>query len=256
MAQSTPSHSGLELLFEHIQYNQKNELMDQVMTLLNANEFEEANYYLEILHKMEPEDVSVLMLLTNNYMKLKNIEQAEITLNKILQIDPGNLNALLFQGKILQKNGDYYNSIIYFDKVLKTDPENSKAKSLRLESQTNLNYIPINGMVEIIVRDSNGNLVSYYKSIKNIEILDHIATEPWLQKWPVTKTIMIDGKKFNVHQRTLPDSVEDYYYKGQFGLVKKQLIPDVFLLFSHYHMVIADKGDSVTYIYSWFDPIE
>ena len=247
---------GLYDLLKYAQDNQKKELIDEFIKLQEAGELEEANLRLGILHQMEPEDISILVLLGNNFIKLNNLEQAKLVADLILQTDPKNTSGFLLQGIVLHKEGDYYNSIIYFDKVLEIDPENSQAESLRLESQRNLNYYPINGMLEIIVRDSNGNLVGYYKSMKNIHILDHEAAKPWLEGFPLTKTIMMDGKKFNVYQQIKPDSVEDWYTRGQFGLVRADLIPDIFIFFSHYHAVIGDKGDSVTYIYSWFEPTE
>lgn len=181
-------------------------------------------------------DIIELENSVNNMISNDDFDNALMNLDKILEIEPNNINALNNKGGILINLGNYSEAVQYFDTVLELNENNTKSlnnKGIALYKQANyidslrifykslktdpFNEITINNTRNIVdslawidetenthavlsIIDKNNNLVSYTKTSK-------VSIQPplgyiFLEEFGKINEIEVDGKKIKTVEFT------------------------------------------------------
>jgi len=242
-------------LFAFAQTQNIDDMITAGKDAIASGNLDEANIYFERVLEIDPENVSALNNLSNNYIRLNNFEQAEIFLDKLLNIVPNHVNSLINKGTILVQDDKNYESLKYFYSALELEPNAPLVQAKIDDAKSKLRYKLTDGMLEIIVRDPDGNLAGYLKTDKNFTILTHEVGEEIKYTWPVKKIVTRDGQKYEVRQGDLGGIIDSVKFLGQFGMGLKPL-EDVYIIFVHYHGYVANVGDSFTYRFTIYVPVE
>ena len=215
-------------------------------------------------------------------------DKASVYLDRILEIDPKNINALNNKGGILIKSGNYPDAINYFDEILKIDGNNTQAlnnkaialsklqlyvQSLKLFYQSLTidpsNQNTLNNTKSLIkklywidetsksfgvvtVRDKNGNLVIYSKihTVKVQPPLGYIM----LKNLGGLQEIEINGEKHEVlfYNGTIPLSRTQFVSRGDIYLTVNNIqIKVIEVLLNGF---IATSSDTIHYEFIILDP--
>lgn len=162
---------------------------------------------------------------------------------------------LLNEGNVLFTQGKYFEALTYYDQILNLNPEHEIAKNNLMESFDNLSYNRIDGLIEIIVRDSDGHLVTYLKST-HLEILNDEFAEKFLNEWTVQEVITRDGQDFEVLQTTKLLNIEKNLVVAYDGFIISANTIKIGLLHAKFNQILLEKGDTINYFYTYFRPIE
>jgi tetratricopeptide (TPR) repeat protein len=176
--------------------------------------------------------------------------------NKILKIDPENVDALYNKANTLSKTGKFRQAIPLYQQVLKLDPHKFIAQ-VKLEEAllkvTKYRYGFLDGTLEIIVHDSHGGLVGYLSTTK-IKALQHQIVEDLVDSWPVIKTINRDNQNFAVHQKEFVTVVNSDTIFGFHEIPFSDKV-DLPLATTWHYQIPVEQGDVVSYVYSVFRPV-
>jgi len=175
-----------------------------------------------------------------------------------LDIDPNNVDALYLKGDAFRKIKNYDEAFTYFYKVLQIEPTHflALAKSELVTARFGQNIM--DGFIDTTIRDSEGRLVSHLR-ITNVGILNHITAENMVDQWSITQTVIRNGTEYDVHeyQRIREVSRDGNVWGGakHYGIH----IPnhgDIWMIYASYWMFLPSKGDTITYTYTVFRPVE
>jgi len=218
-----------------------------------------------------------------------NYVEALEYLDRILEIDPNNTNALNNKGGIMINLGNHSAAINFFDSVLEINGNNTEAlnnKAIALYKQENYieslenfykslqtdstNQFTINNTKNVVknlywidetenayavvsIRDENNKLVSYSK-------IDKVSVQPplgyiFLEQFGNKTNIEINGKNTNVVEYSTNLTFEKTQYVGTGGLILKigndfQMMVVEFLL----NGFIVTEGDTIEYRVIIIDP--
>ncbi|MEX0656423.1 MAG: tetratricopeptide repeat protein [Nitrosopumilaceae archaeon] len=190
-----------------------------------------------------------------DYFSQEEYDKAISQFNKILKTDPDNIDALYNKANTLSKTGKFRQAIPLYEQVLKLDPHKIIAQ-LKIEEAllkvTNYRYGVLDGILEIIVRDSHGGLVGYLSTTK-IKALKHQIVEDLVDSWPVIKTVNRDNHNFALHQKEFVTAVDVDTIFGfhEIPFSDKVNLP---LATTWHYQIPVEKGDVVSYVYSIFRP--
>jgi len=198
----------------------------------------------------------ILQNKASQHLKLEEYEQAISYYDQILETNPKHVPALYYKAFSLSMLEKYEESIPYYQQVLNIEPYNQIAL-FRLEDAllriTSYRIGFIQGVLEISVHDSQGGLVAFLRTT-DIKAIRHTIIQDLVDKWPVTKEIVRDNKKFEVHQKEYVKVVKADTIYGFHEIPYSDKIH--FPLASTWHYQIpVERGDVVSYVYSIFRPI-
>ncbi len=200
-------------------------------------------------------EINILLNKGSQHMKLGEYEEAISYFDQILETNPNNVTALYDKGFSLSMLEKYEESIPYYEKVLNIEPYNQIAL-IRLEDAllkiTTYRYGFITGVLEISVHDSTGGFVAYLRTT-DIKAIKHQIIEDLVDKWPVTKEIIRDNKKFQVHQKEFVKVVKEDTIYGFHEILFSDNIHFPLATTWHYQIPV-ERGDVVSYVYSIFRP--
>lgn len=176
--------------------------------------------------------------------------------NKVLKIDPNNIDALYNKANTLSKTEKFRQAIPLYQQVLKLDPHKFIAQ-VKLEEAllkvTKYRYGVLDGTLEIIVHDSHGGLVGYLSTTK-IKALQHKIVEDLVDSWPVIKTVNRDGQNFALHQKEFVTVVNGDTIFGFHEIPFSDKV-DLPLATTWHYQIPVERGDVVKYVYSIFRPV-
>lgn len=116
----------------------KNDLLNKGIELLEKERYKEAMTYFDKVLKIDPKDVDAL---NGKGIVLYSLGKHKASLayfDKALKINPNEITALMFKGLYYFEGSKYKTALTYFDKVLKIDPKNDDAYNSK---QTTLQLI-------------------------------------------------------------------------------------------------------------------
>ena len=120
-------------------YSQTDEesLMEKGLNALNNSQPEKAMSYFDKILEIDPENVQALMNKGSILGTLGSHSEAIYYYDKILEIEPNNTSILNNKGTAFSNLEKYSEALSYFDKVLQIDPANKLAMSLKSYVLTN-----------------------------------------------------------------------------------------------------------------------
>jgi len=198
-------------------------------------------------------DIDFMVYKGGQYLKMFNYEEAIIFFDKALELEPNNVEALYQKANAFSALEKYDEAIEYYEKVLNIDPENQNAAiSLHnaLVSIANYKYGFLDGVLEIKVHDSNGNLVAFQRVTK-IFALENEITENFIENWSVSKTVTRNNQNYAVHQQEYVQVVDNDTIFGFHQIPYSDKV-DLPIASTWYYQIPVEQGDTVNYFYSIF----
>ena len=201
-----PEASEMLKQLERISKDKKDIIRRQISLLLYQNKLKEAAFLLKNERKKEPENVQILNLLAQffirsretkkelgcyrlikdldpNYItylrdcgeqhcKIGNFQQAQNLTKKYLELNPSDTKALLILGNIAEKKADYDAALKAYQAILKIEPENSLilAAISKIGQETGPNSNSMNIIADILndsTDSASSNLIN--ESVKAYE---------------------------------------------------------------------------------------
>ena len=200
-------------------------------------------------------DVDFMVYKGGQYLKMFNYEEAITFFDKALELEPNNVEALYQKANAFSALEKYNEAIQHYEKVLNIDQENQNA-IIRLHnalvSIANYKYGFLDGVLEIKVHDSNGNLVAFQRATK-IFALESEITENIIENWPVSKTVTRNNQNYAVHQQEYVKVVDNDTIFGFHEIPYSDKV-DLPIASTWHYQIPVEKGDVVTYVYSIFLP--
>jgi len=242
------------------------ELIEKGLDSYRENNFEQATYYFDKILEIEPNHTDALEYKGSILLQLGKYEEAMPYFDQVLEIDPNHIGALIDKGLALIKFDKAKESVFYFAKVAKIDPHYD-LKQLKLHNERSF-YVPIDGFVEITVHNSQGSLTTHiitpYLKVFDFDIVNNV-----IEQMPIEKIVNRNGQNFKVHKLTIVDNIIDDSVEGYSTIrISFEKIPteyyetvlafsnDIEIIQSVHPQFPVETGDTITYIYTIFRPVE
>lgn len=236
--------------------------------LLEEGKIKEGMKIFEKILSVEPSNVEGLAGKGRSLIKLGEIEKGMVLLEKTLQNDPQNINALSGMGMAMLELKMPHKAVSYFDKALKIDSSHLESRegfSLAAKkaglfiASTKINhghqkyFKPEFGFVELVVRDKDGNLITYQRK-NSFSILDDPIASERIENWDLVKEVIKDGKKYKIlhHEETRTISKKEPV--GHPGIVYPFSLERIWLTFSQFELYEVYPGDVVTTGFTLYQP--
>ena len=222
--------------------------------LITLDKHEEAFPFFDQVLAIEPNHLNALSNKGSALGYLGEFDDAMLYLDRALEIEPNHVSTLNNKASVLLDQEKNYDAITYFYQVLQIDPNNELAtKNLPLAKQA-IGYNRTDGFLEFILRDSQGNLIGYFKS-PYLLVLDHEVAQNFTDSWPVVREISFEGTNYEVIQRLYTGEIGDGTFVATLKVFDKQ-DPNIGLIMSPTWGFPTHPGDKVTKLYTIFRPIE
>jgi len=184
----------------------------------------------------------------------KRYEEAISYFDKILEIEPTNINALNNKGASLLGLERYENALDYFDKVLEIKPDDYTALSNTVASLSKAELVPIDETRFIVrvqnqLRNSEGTLIGVING-KASFYLQHEILDIHLDSKPVKEIVTIDGKKYEKMEVAVPKVVtdSDYGFNNFLEVTAGGNSAKIFL--GHSHAFLVEQSDTVSALWT------
>ena len=201
-------------------------------------------------------DIDFLVYKGGQYLKLFEYDEALFHFDLVLSEEPDNVDALYYKGAVLSGLGKYEEAIRYYEQALNIDPQKQDA-IIKLQDallhNASYQFGFLDGVLEIKVHDSKGELIAFLRSTK-IKALEHDMVENFIEKWPVTKVITQDNQKLAVHQKEFLTQIEKTTILG-FQEIPFSENVNIPLAATWHYQIPVEKGDVISYTYSIYRPL-
>ena len=222
--------------------------------LVKIRKYEDATSFSQKVLAIDPKNVSAMNYMTISLLKLGQLDEANSYLNRALELDPTNVNILMNSGDFFNTVSDFYSAAIFYGSALRLDPDNDAIIIKYETARYNVDYKPVHGWLEIIVRDENLNLVGYNFTEK-LFIVDNEFTTQFLKHWNLKDVVTIDGQTYEVHElKSITQQLQDSVH-AQFK-ISSVLDTSIDLVFSHGNGFEVKTGEIVEYNYNVLLPME
>ena len=229
-------------------------LFDKGLELMMNYKFEESISYFDKILEIDPNHVGALNNKAVALDKLGKFEEAISLYDKLIEINPNDVNVLYNIGAILYSNEKSYEAISYLAKAVEIEPNNDNAKNLLSDAvnSSTTKFKKIESVFEVLVRDSEGNLVTYY-TINNFKVIEHEFFEKKIKQAFDKKIITLNNQEVDVLQYKSHLTSPGTMYRGSFGLALPGNL-DLWLTFTRAPQIPIAEGDSMELVYTIFDP--
>jgi len=244
--------SLFDLILEHNPGNA--DALNNKGTILNIQgNFVEAQTYFERTLEIRPRSVMALNNMGTSFIGQGDIEQGIQYFDKVLEMNPEHVNTLNNKADALIRLGEYEDAFTSLNKVMKIDSGNKEAIANLQFIEFKLEYLEIDGFMEIQVNDSQGNLVTHFRT-RNFNVLDNSLAEDVINSFSVKKIIIRDGQEFEVLQKKISIREESDSTPGRTGF-HFTYNPEVMIAYSTHYQFVLEEGDVVTFYSNIFRPI-
>lgn len=261
-------------------------LNNKGLALNQQGKLKQAISYFDKVLEQDPENINALNNKGGTLFQLNNLEEAEIYLDKVLEIDPNKASALTNKGAILVHNGEIDNAITIFDKILELNPNHVgalKNKAIALTQQdkfyeatsyfyralqldpsneflneaikhakNGVGYLEADGYTEIIIRNSQGQLIGYLKDTI-FQILNHELATNYISDWPIEKQIVRNEQNYEVLKKIETKVTHSDSVMGRYGTFD-DVNPEILLILTTHWGYKFNEGDEITFIETIFRP--
>src|SRR3989344_4940631 len=229
--------------------SQINEWISIGASLMQEGKFFEAIEYFDKILQVDPTNINILNNKAATLFNLGKIDESLQTLDNILEIEPSNVNVLILKGKVLSETKRHGEAFSIFKKALEIDPTNEYAKKQSYFAINHIRLIPITnskylGHVVLQVRNSQGVLVGVFVS-DALGYLPHEITDEYLNSSPVKELVEINGQKYEKREfvETLHGKKSTFIGKAVLGYDK--LGYDIYTFDVLPHGITIEKGDTL-----------
>jgi len=149
---------------------------------------------------------------------------------------------------------DYHESITIFLEILKIDRDNELAKEFMTLLKHRVGFKRVDGFAEFILRDSQGNLITYFKS-PYLLVLNHTIAEDYIDSWYMSEVITVNNTSYEVFNKIYDRAYEIETVFAQTA-VSYDVFPKLRMLYTPNWGFPILKGDTITILYTIYKPIE
>jgi len=186
-------------------------------------------------------------------LQLGNYEEANSYFDKALQIDPNNVTYLNNKGLATLGQANYYEALRIFYKVLEINPDDPIALDSYNVTQNGM-YQHVNGVVDVIVEDSNGYLVGYYRT-EEVSMILNEHTKSELDPYVSTEMKLGDKDTEVILFKTVFVAEKETTITKS-GINSVELELPLTLVISKHIGTPIEKGDVITTYFRILKPIE
>lgn len=221
--------------------------------LITLGKHNEAISYFDRVLEIEPNHVGSLSNKGSALGSLGEYDDAILYLDKALEFEPNHADALNNKAAIFIEQGNYYDALSIFQKVLKIDSTNELAKKYIPRINDNLGYEAFGGFTDVLVRDSEGQLIAYFKR-PFVQVLNHELALNFVNEWDVSEKITLNGTDYEVLHRAYYTDNSDL--EGVFSsLYIENLEEQLNLVRAPSWGIPIHPGDKITHLYTIFKKI-
>jgi len=218
--------------------------------LFALGELEEALTYFDRVLETDPNHIKALINKGIALAQIGKPEEALTYFDRVLETDPNHIKALNNKGGVLTLQGKFYEATFYFSKVLKINPEHEDAK-IRLDNVKDaLSYNSIDGILEVIVRDDHGDLVTY-EMTTDFWVLDHAMVRKEISEKFAKKVITRNGQEVEVFQLKKTQSIDEDTIISKWS-VATIYNPETHIIYGHSYQCPLEKGDVAELVFTIF----
>lgn len=225
---------------------QIDELLSKGRELLKNAEPKEALVIFDKMLEIEPNNVNALNNKGAAFLMLDEYEIAINYFDRVISIDPLHINSRLNKGNAFILMGRPLEAIQSYDDVLSIEPNNIAASKGLYGTKSFFRYTPSDASMELILHDSDGNLVLRYIT-PNVFYLNEEQVKVYLNG--KSEIIEKEGNSF-ISSLTLNKQIVDdsSSFLGQFGFGYAN--SKVFILYGYAPVVLTQPGDTLKVIFT------
>lgn len=220
------------------------ELIKSGRELMYAHDYENALSLFERAIQINPNNSTAHTNKGSILLQLGNFSEAIDSFDTSLKLDPNNPITLNNKGTTLMQLDEIDLALSLFDQALAIDPTYQSATENIKTALGTRTFLPIDGYVEIVVRDKTGTLVAFIKT-DNLDMIDHFIAKNTIKSWPKIEKDSTDNKddaSFYFKADNLLITKQSAY--GVFGVMIRD-VPDAYMIRSHYNMIPTENGDTL-----------
>jgi len=190
------------------------------------------------------------------YNTLGDYETAISIFKNVLKKDKNNFEALANLGYSYSLLEKYDRAIKNYESALGIEPNDGttiyRLQKALLET-TSYRYGFLDGVLEIKVYDSQGGLIAYLQT-SEIKALKHTMSEKLVESWPVSKVVNRNNQDYFVYQKEFVEVLDKKTILG-FHEIPFSDRMDLPLATTWHYQIPIEKGDTVSYVYSFYRPV-
>jgi len=212
--------------------------------------------YVDRILELDTNNVDAIAYKGDRLVSLENPEEALTYIDRALELEPNHMEALFNKGIIFAKQGNYNDALTIYDKIVQGQPENKLAATNLKIAVKRVGYIPLDGFLEVTVKDENGYNAVHLK-IPELSVLNHTISTSMIDEWPVTKIINRDGQEYEVRQLEASAIYHIFSIRGgatHYG-ISYPYVEDVSRLQATYWQYLVSPEDTLTFTYTAFRPV-
>ena len=223
------------------------ELHKIAASLISNGKYEESITYYNKILEINPNDVDALLNKGSILIELDKFDESIKYYNKILEINPNHVDALASKWIALSYLHEYSEAIIAIDKALLIEPNNEIIKKKKANFLSNAPTVSAYDSIydiklKVTIRDSSGNLISISESSNTRYLPYEITDEIFAHGFNSKDVITINGKAYD----RLKQIGEVMYQNDTFGMlsISIELDGSIIELFQAFTpMIIMEKND-------------
>ena len=236
-------------------FNKGRSLIQKALQTSDENLSEDYQFGIILVREVlgnNPNHLGALLYLGDRLMSDKTYGEGIPYVDRALEIEPDNVDAMFLKAIISTELKDYQTSATYYDKILQINPfHRLSADNFLFLSKHLMGYIPIEGNLDVTIVDSNGFLAAHFV-VPKLSIMNHTISQEFLDEWDVIGTEKRDGIDYEVlkYEREL-DVERKFIYGGasHYG-VSYPFERDIWKLYANYYSYYVDEGDFITFTYT------
>ena len=195
------------------------------VALVSENRFKDALIYLDKILDVEPDNLKALSNKAGLLIQFGEFSESLKLSEKVLVIQPDRVSTLTNKAIALQSLDRYDDAYLTYLKILQIEPDNKNVIKAAGKLLMSIPTIPTSQStfdvhLQIILRDSNGNLIATTES-KNARVLPSVVTErywDWLKdNGYVQKTKGEEIFSFKNEYSPTEDHLGLISFEGEFG---------------------------------------
>ncbi len=163
---------------------------------INNKQFQDAINYLDNVLEQDPNHIEALRNKGAILAILEKYDEALVQFDKVLEIDPKHILGLYNKGRTLAHLERFEEALYHLDNAIILDPNHLPTFILK-QSILGKTQTPIEGIIQIQIRNSQNQLVGYVES-NRLYYYKYYTIEQYLQSLPVKQIVTYEGDNFAI----------------------------------------------------------
>ena len=175
--------------------------------MISEGRYEESIRYYDKILEIDPDDIRALLNKGSLLIQLEKYEESIRYYDKILEIDPHDIRALASKTIALSQLERYSEAQVAIEKAITLEPQNQEIISRHANFLAGIPTSPAHNSIydinfRVTLKDSSGNLVTVAESTNTRYLAFNITDEVLANEFTFYDTIVIDGILYERAQKT------------------------------------------------------